>query len=70
MESPIQIFKRYTQKNDLICDDVFYGIIMKYLEKTYCQKCYKWIGENKINVCFLNSGTYCFYCRHKSIYPK
>ncbi len=70
MESPIKIFELYSKKNNLICDDVFNDIIMKYLDKKYCKKCHLWIGEHKISVCFLKNCAYCFYCRHKNIYPK
>ena len=70
MESPIKILELYLRKYNLICDDVFYDIIMKNLEKKYCHKCHSWIGDYKINVCFFNNCAYCFYCRHKNMYPK
>lgn len=70
MVSSIQLFALHSRKQNLICDDVFYGIVMKYLEKKYCIKCHKWIGKHKVNVCFVNNCTYCFYCRHRNICPK
>ena len=70
MESPIKIFELYSKKHNLLCDDVFYDIIIKYLDKSYCKKCHLWIGERKIKVCFFSDCAYCFYCRHRNMCPK
>lgn len=70
MESSIKIFEIHCKKENLVCNDVLYDMILKNLDKTYCKKCHSWIGERKISVCFFKNDVYCFYCRHKQLYSK
>ena len=68
--SGIQTFQLICRQHNLVCDDVLFDYILKILRKAYCKKCYSWIGEKKIKACFFETSALCFYCYHKSKYPK
>ncbi len=63
------IIRKSNTFHTYLCDDI-YNIILFFLEKKYCHICYKWIGENKINACFMENTTLCFICRHRYKWPK
>ena len=53
-----------------ICDDIFYGVIVPELKRHYCNKCLIWFDSKRISAYYFPKETLCFYCRHKSRWPK
>ena len=72
MKTTLIIFDKYRQyKEPYICNDVFYDIIMTYCKQHMCKICNKWISTKKgVWACYLNNTTLCFYCRHKTEWPR
>lgn len=67
--SSIETFKLVCLRNNYLCTDVLYYVILRQIEKCYCRACEKWIGETCVNACFFNTHVLCFYCYHRKKYP-
>jgi len=45
-----------------ICDDVFYGVIVKMLATEHCRRCRRWVRRDaKVNACYFRDFALCFY---------